>query len=236
MIFFEKMDRVFGCDDLMRNILTFINKGELLPLKITNGKFKNIINTNESLIVYFTGSIEMIKFAIENGCDIRKLINATAENGNLEGLKWLKSQGYEFHILDLKYAAKNGHIHILEYLKSIMNESSCDIVILLGAASGGQIETIKWIKSHNTSHMYYSWAFCEAARCGQLETLKWMKENNLPIRVSNEFLLRGCKDAIEIQGVNPKKIAELIRNKKGFIGATGKVDFVNIDPGPGSDE
>lgn len=37
------------------------------------------------------------------------------------------------------------------------------------------------------------------------------------------------KDAIEIQGDNPKKIAELIRNKKGFIGATGKVDFVNGD-------
>ena len=60
------MLQVLDCDDLSRNIVTFLNEGELFPLKLTNMNFSRIIKSNESSAEYFTSSIQSANFALDN--------------------------------------------------------------------------------------------------------------------------------------------------------------------------
>ena len=64
------------------------------------------------------GNLEMVKYCVANECPIDETACAyAAENGHLEVLKYLREEVKAPWDSDTaSYAASNGHLHILEYL------------------------------------------------------------------------------------------------------------------------
>lgn len=120
------------------------------------------------------------------------------KNKTIEMLQWLKDNniGLPTHH-SINIAVQNNNVEVLNWIK---NNTNLEITQYHAntAAGYGYINLLEWLKENNLPLPNEEGAE-KAANYLQLETLKWMKENNLPIRVSNEFLLRGCKDAIKIQ-------------------------------------
>ena len=64
------------------------------------------------------GNLEMVKYCVANECPIDRVACAwAAENGHLEVLKYLREEvKAPWDWRTAAWAAKNGHLHILEYL------------------------------------------------------------------------------------------------------------------------
>lgn len=120
------------------------------------------------------------------------------KNKTVEMLQWLKDNNIgslTHHSTNI--VVVNNYVEVLNWIK---NNTNLEITVGHAniAAGYGYINLLKWLKENNLPLPNEEGAEI-ALKYLHLEPLKWMKENNLPIRVSNKFLLRGCKDAIEIQ-------------------------------------
>ena len=130
------MNKIVVCDDI------FLDSDELLFHNETN---KNLEESNLSLInSYFPGTED-------------ELINIITENGDLDKLKFLKTIDpyYLFRIDIASHAALNGHIHILEWLKSefelnvnICSDCPFNNKTANSAVLHGQLEVFKWLISN----------------------------------------------------------------------------------------
>jgi len=101
------------------------------------------------------GSLEIVKFLIENGANIHVWNDWTlrwaARNGHLEIVKYLVEKGANIHVMDeraLHWAAENGHLEIVKYLV----ENGADIhagndYALCWAAERGHLKVVKYLQS-----------------------------------------------------------------------------------------
>ncbi len=87
--------------------------------------------------------LEIIKWAIENGCawDGSTCVTA-AMFGHIDILKWLRANGCEWNKSTVLYAAKNGHLNILKW--AVENGCEWDSDACYYAKRNGQLEVVKW--------------------------------------------------------------------------------------------
>ena len=91
------------------------------------------------------GFIDMMKWAIENGCKGYSEIfcEAAAGGGQLETLKWLQANGYEWHHSACTAAADYSHLEILKWLRQ--NGCPWNEFTASTAAFRGSIEVVQYI-------------------------------------------------------------------------------------------
>ncbi len=113
------------------------------------------LNPNNSIIVLALatfGNLELLKIAVNNGCDIDKerCIIAATKNGNLDILKWLVKNGGVLDDDICSSAAYGGHIHILMWLKKHgckWNEDTCK-----SALHNDKLDVLLWMTENG-----YQW-------------------------------------------------------------------------------
>lgn len=76
--------------------------------------------TTVMLLACMHGNIEMLRYTREHGCSFELQYPITAaENGQLDCLKWLISQGCRYGFPELhNYAISNGHLEVFKWLTS----------------------------------------------------------------------------------------------------------------------
>jgi hypothetical protein len=116
--------------------------------------------------------------------------NVAAKNGHIHMLEWLHENG-----CDLYYAA--GHaascdkLHVIKWLRD--KDASWTHNVCFGAALGGHLSLLQWAREHG-----YDWdrsATSVASYNGHLSLLRWAVENGCPINVDN-CLARSRKPEI----------------------------------------
>lgn len=87
-----------------------------------------------------------------------------ALNGDLENLKWLKSNGYKFEPNTLNCAAINGNLEILKWLKANgcdFDELTMSITVCIVLKDHNLIENIKWLNSNGCVWGEIYWNYSE---------------------------------------------------------------------------
>ena len=97
------------------------------------------------------------------------IFGKACQGGNLEVIKWLRSEDCPWNEWACAGAAKGGHLEILKWLRSEgfpWDEDACS-----GAAMNGHLEILKWLKSEGCPRIDRE-ACAGAAEHGHLEILK----------------------------------------------------------------
>lgn len=118
----------------------------------------------------------IVLWALENDGPFDNFImTSLAEFGRLDIMKLLyeKDRNHSLSVWTGAYAAMNGHIHVLKWLRDVgFNFRTLEVE---HAAGHGQIETLKWLKENK--YPINRRTFGVAAIKGQTKVLKWMIEN-----------------------------------------------------------
>ena len=96
-----------------------------------------------------------------------------AKNGHLETLKWIRANGGAWTSNAANWAAENGHLETLEWIRA--NGGEWTSWAADRAAQNGHLETLKWIRANGGK--WTSNAANWAAENGHLETLEWIRAN-----------------------------------------------------------
>ena len=98
------------------------------------------------------GNLEMVKYCVANECPIGTYAcENAAENGHLEVLKYLREEAKAPWDSDTAYlAAKNGHLHILEYLVERKYDQYSTGACAL-AAENGHFDCLKYLHENRQS-------------------------------------------------------------------------------------
>ena len=91
------------------------------------------------------GNLEIVKYCVANECPIDETAcENAAENGHLEVLKYLREEAKVPWDSDTaSYAASNGHLHILEYLVE-REYDNYDVWSCICAAENGHLDCLKY--------------------------------------------------------------------------------------------
>ena len=171
-------------------------------LSYSEKNLKLVINENVKEVIIKLGNLDTIKsielynsrffsFLQNNTIKLsrKNYMRYAIESGNLENMKWLKTNGCGFdgnqvatkdHMSWLQdngchfnSAATNGNLENMKWLK--LNGCPFNFSTFNYAARNGNLENMKWLKS-NGCHFNYS-TFYEAAKYGNLDNMKWLFEN-----------------------------------------------------------
>ncbi|QDZ23743.1 F-box domain-containing protein [Chloropicon primus] len=103
----------------------------------------------------FQGSKEVIEWLVSQGvrldikqCDVGVATGA-ASGGHLELLKWLKGKGCKFHGRTCLHAAREGRLHVLQWLRSQNPPCPWHMRTCEAAVDGGQLEVLQWLRSQD---------------------------------------------------------------------------------------
>ena len=148
-------------------------------------------------IVAEKGDLEMLKYLVSHGAQLREKGNAirmAAEKGYLEVVQYLVSQGANPILQDdyaMRYAAKNGHLETVQYLVSQGADiHSCDEHALRMAAENGHIHVVKYLMARGANPIVqYSTTINKATENGHFEIVKYLDysrdERTLDIALEN---------------------------------------------------
>lgn len=130
------------------------------------------------------GYIDILKYAIANGCPFDELTcTMAARGGQLEILKYLRNElkcPWDYRTAYI--AAGMGHLELLKW--SIINKceenDDCTMISILGyvAAEGGHLNVIKWLKEKKFGFDMYTCYY--AASSGNIELFKLLVSIWLP--------------------------------------------------------
>jgi hypothetical protein len=127
------------------------------------------------------GNLEMVKYCVANKCPIDKRACAyAASGGQLECLKYLREEvKAPWDWRTAIWAAENGHLHILEYLVE-RKYDQFDEDACTGAAMSGHLDCLKYL--HETAKAPWdSYAVRRAHKYNQPECLQYCLDNNCPL-------------------------------------------------------
>ncbi|GFH53333.1 hypothetical protein CTEN210_09809 [Chaetoceros tenuissimus] len=122
----------------------------------------------------------------------------SAVSRKLEGLKWLRSEGYLLDMLKCaNYAAEHGDIKTLKWLKSegfqFNNEETCAL-----AASNDNLEVLQWLRAEGSP--VNEETFRNAILSKNVDTIQYCIENDFPFEEEGvyEDFIECCHDPIYI--------------------------------------
>jgi hypothetical protein len=99
-----------------------------------------------------------------------------SENGHLECLKYLHTNGLFWNETAFSISAQHGHLECMKYLHANgcpWNSEACR-----SASYYGQLECLKYLHEHGCP--WDRWSFINAAENGHLECLKYLHEHECP--------------------------------------------------------
>jgi len=127
------------------------------------------------------GNLEMVKYCVANKCPIDWIACASAaENGHLECLKYLHEEAKApWDSSTASWAAQNGHLHILEYLVERMYNGYNERACATAAAYG-HLDCLKYL--HETAKAPWNSAAIRVAHeIDQTECVQYLLDNNCPL-------------------------------------------------------
>jgi hypothetical protein len=127
------------------------------------------------------GNLEMVKYCVAKKCPIYEDACAYAAfNGHLECLKYLREEvNAPWDFLTANWAAQHGHLHILEYLVERKFDKYSEDACE-NAAMNGQLDCLKYL--HETAKAPWdSEAVRRAHESNQTECLQYLLDNNCPL-------------------------------------------------------
>ncbi|CAB9499976.1 ankyrin repeat protein [Seminavis robusta] len=96
--------------------------------------------------------------------------NAIAAVGNIMVMQWARQQGFPWNERTCAYAAKNGHLEMLQWLRE--HGYTCSY-----AAKAGHLEILQWAR--NNGCRWDDMTSSRPAENGHLEVIKWSCENEI---------------------------------------------------------
>ena len=127
------------------------------------------------------GNLEMVKYCIANECPIDEMAcKYAASEGHLEILKYLREEA-EAHwdSRTATFAAKYGHLHILEYLVECEYDQYSGLACT-NAATSGHVDCLKYL--HETAKAPWdAWSVYHAHENNQTECVQYLLNNNCPL-------------------------------------------------------
>ena len=127
------------------------------------------------------GNLEMVKYCVANECPIGTYACAhAAQNGHLEVLKYLREEvKATWDSRTASWAAAKGHLHILEYLVE-RKYDQYSVYACAFAAENGHFDCLKYL--HETAKAPWDEkAVREAHENNQPECLQYLLDNNCPL-------------------------------------------------------
>ena len=127
------------------------------------------------------GNLEMVKYCVANECPINVLACAyAAKNGHLECLKYLREEAKApWDDLTADWAAKMGHLHVLEYLVE-RKYDQFDVSACWFAAENGHLDCLKYL--HETAKAPWNVRAVHVAREKKhFECVQYCLDNNCPL-------------------------------------------------------
>jgi hypothetical protein len=155
------------------------NKLELLKWVREEKKCKWDSGTIEAAAEY--GNLEMVKYCVANKCPIDEYTCAyAAENGHLECLKYLREEAKApWDSSTASWVAANGHLHILEYLVE-RKYDQFNTSACINTAKNGYLDCLKYL--HETAKAPWGyWSVYHAHENNQTECLQYLLDNNCPL-------------------------------------------------------
>ena len=127
------------------------------------------------------GNLEMVKYCVANECPIDETAcENAAENGHLEVLKYLREEGKApWDGNTAAWAAQEGHLHVLEYLveRKYDQYNAC---VCENAAYRGHLDSLKYL--HETVKAPWNSAAVREARLyNEPECLQYLLDNDCPL-------------------------------------------------------
>ena len=146
----------------------------------------------------FVGNLELLKIASSKSCPITNSIySAAAYNGHVDVLNWVRSHtriAPDDSILSLN-AGIGGHTKVLEWMQKEYIHIYVSAVTY-NAATNGHLHVFQWFKNNNNVEVLND--FTEgAAEFGQLHIIKWAHDNNC-IKDNNFCLIAADTGHINI--------------------------------------
>ena len=127
------------------------------------------------------GNLEMVKYCVANECPINEYACArAAESGHLECLKYLREEAKApWDFKTAYWAAENGHLHILEYLVERKYDHFVEHACE-NAAMCGYLDCLKYL--HETAKAPWDyWCVQVAHESNNPECLQYLLDNNCPL-------------------------------------------------------
>jgi len=128
------------------------------------------------------GNLEMVKYCVANECPMNEGACASAAwGGDLECLKYLREEvKAPWNWNTAEWAAKNGHLHILEYLVERKYEFQYVRRACCHAARYGHLECLKFL--HETAKAPWdSDAVRKAHKYNHVECVQYLLDNDCPL-------------------------------------------------------
>lgn len=179
-------------------------------LDVFKWAYRNGVKLDNEIISYTVGcgNLEILEFLHHKNCLGYDVILNAAKYGNLDALKWALDHRYTKNSEATSVAAKNGHLHILEYLLDYLGRFKTlngnrrypfyNRWICYNAALGGHLKILKWARDRNF-HWDTDVTYVAASK-RNAEMLKWLLINGCPwddkiVKFAND---NGWKDIQEI--------------------------------------
>jgi len=127
------------------------------------------------------GNLEMVKYCVANECSIdREACANAARYGHLECLKYLREEAKAtWGSLTASWAALYGHLHILEYLVE-RKYDQFSTYACKNAAYSGHLDCLKYL--HETAKAPWDiWAVRRAHENNHPECVQYLLDNNCPL-------------------------------------------------------
>jgi hypothetical protein len=145
-----------------------------------------------------TNKLELLKWAREEKkCKWNeRTINAAAEQGNLEMVKYCVANGCPINTVACAFAAFNGHLEVLKYLREEV-KAPWDRRTAAWAADNGHLHILEYLVERKYDKFDED-ACAYAAREGHLDCLKYLHEtakwlwNSQAVRRAHENNHTGC--------------------------------------------
>jgi len=127
------------------------------------------------------GNLEMVKYCVANECPIDwSACSFAAKNGHLECLKYLREEGKApWDSLTAAWAAENGHLHILEYLVERKYDKYNEVACWFAAANG-HLDCLKYLRE-TAKAPWNSDAVHLAHKNNHPECVQYCLDNNCPL-------------------------------------------------------